>query len=169
MSYHGTPFRKFDPIDLLTGIIDALQYIHGQKYVHRDIRSANIVVQDGIATLIDFGYACQIEQSAENFQGSLQYASTRILTDQQVEFSPSDDIESLVKIVVAREFAASPPVEPAALVLQFWNAQLISGISHRLLRLSRQDPVPYAAIRSLFAFTSTNNQGNNNNNFAAIL
>ena len=52
---------------ILCGVLSALEYLHGQKLLHRDIKPGNILLQeDGTPILIDFGTAraLQSERSA---------------------------------------------------------------------------------------------------------
>jgi serine/threonine protein kinase len=45
-------------VNFLTQLIEAVEYIHGQKYLHRDIRPRNVLVtKDNVVKLIDFELA----------------------------------------------------------------------------------------------------------------
>src|SRR3954467_11947704 len=42
---------------------EALQYVHEQQIVHRDVKPANLIVGDGGVTLVDFGVATELEST----------------------------------------------------------------------------------------------------------
>lgn len=41
-------------------MIDALTYLYGKKVMHRDLKPDNVKYFKGKATLIDFGFACEL-------------------------------------------------------------------------------------------------------------
>ncbi|XP_042143169.1 protein kinase C iota type-like [Ixodes scapularis] len=57
----------------------ALNFVHGAGYLHRDISSSNVLLDDrGNARLIDFGL-CQLGLEAKNRCGSLAYMAPEVL------------------------------------------------------------------------------------------
>jgi serine/threonine protein kinase len=51
-----SPQLKGKRVDVLTQIADGLEYLHGQKYLHRDICPRNVMVTgEGLVKIIDFG------------------------------------------------------------------------------------------------------------------
>lgn len=54
---------------ILYQLTQGLCHIHSKGYLHRDIKTANILLKDGIPKIADFGFAIQVE----NAQGRLPY------------------------------------------------------------------------------------------------
>ncbi|KAH3766402.1 hypothetical protein Pelo_1723 [Pelomyxa schiedti] len=92
--------------------VDTLKLVGALNYVHRDLRPANLLVCNGKALIIDWGFAvcCGIN----GYQGTIRYASFRVWkqlsanrftvgtpTDVQL----ADDLESLVLSIAALSVA----------------------------------------------------------------
>ena len=86
----------------------ALDYIHGQGFVARDIRPDNIMMSlDGKrAYLTDFGFSVK-KGAMQKYSGTIKTASDRVLKllqknqDNPFEVTPADDMESLGKVCVS--------------------------------------------------------------------
>lgn len=87
----GTEQRTTETIRLAHDLALALDHIHLNGLVHRDIKSANVLVlPDGRVKLIDFGTARVADAWEEitrdgEFIGTFAYASPEQLTDEQVD------------------------------------------------------------------------------------
>jgi len=82
-------------------LLDNLRLLHENGYVHRDVRPANIMLDNNTLKLIDFGYASKAGRECL-FAGTITFASRAVLeklASGAVAFTPqpSDDLESLVK------------------------------------------------------------------------
>jgi len=84
---------KGNRINFLIQLCEALEYLHGQKYLHRDICPRNIMVtKDGVVKLIDFGltvpYRPEFCQPG-NRTGTLDYLALelikRMTTDHRID------------------------------------------------------------------------------------
>jgi hypothetical protein len=89
-------------------MLNCLEKIHAAGVVHRDIRPENIMKDaQGRVYIIDWGFAWIQRQDAQPppFEGTFRYASKNVLhavlLNQPWHPKPADDLESLVKTVVA--------------------------------------------------------------------
>jgi len=64
--YQGKPMDHKKLLPLLEPVFDALDELHGLGLVHRDISPDNIMTENGIARLIDFGCAMPTRHDGEN-------------------------------------------------------------------------------------------------------
>ena len=80
-------------VDLLKQLCDAIEYLHGQKYLHRDLCPRNIMVgRDGVLKLIDFGLTIPYTPAycgPGNRTGTADYLAAEIIkrmpTDHRVD------------------------------------------------------------------------------------
>ena len=151
----GTPQRLREVLRMGYHVSKALHYIHGRKLVHRDIKSANVMVlPDDRVKLLDLGAAHlvdgqRITQEGE-FVGTFAYASPEQIMAQRIDCRSdlyslgvllfrlatgrrpfhSRDTEELV-----RAHLMQPPPDPRTLV-----ASLPAELSKVILALLAKDP-----------------------------
>lgn len=152
----GNEARTQAVIRVAAEIADALEYLHERKIVHRDLKSANILILgDGSAKLLDFGTAHiagheeTITRHGE-FVGTFAYASPEQITGGKV--APASDLYSLGVLLyrlctgrrpfkstssheLARLHVERKPVPPRLLV-----PEIPEDIDALILRLLEKDP-----------------------------
>ncbi|CAD8166145.1 unnamed protein product [Paramecium pentaurelia] len=88
------PLPEAQIVDWFTQLCLALQCVHSQKIIHRDIKSENVFLHDDKIKLGDFGIARSVEQDlATTFIGTPYYISPEIIQNQP--YSYKSDIWSL--------------------------------------------------------------------------
>jgi len=101
----GDPFTKFS-LKSLTNFIKTLKEVHKVGYIHRDIRSTNLIQYHDDVYLIDWGFACKIGENID-FAGKLFYASNDILespTFPKITTHPSQDLHMFLKMLYLTYF-----------------------------------------------------------------
>jgi serine/threonine protein kinase len=90
--------------ELLTEIIECVDYLHRTKIIHRDLKPANILITDGIngrfVKLADFGLSVIHEfndQSHTKCSGTFDYMAPEVMRTRK--YDTKADIFSLGKIV----------------------------------------------------------------------
>jgi serine/threonine protein kinase len=67
----GEPLPLDEAIVILEQVSSALDYAHGRKLIHRDIKLANILFDDeGNAVLVDFGLVKSLTESGMTLEGT---------------------------------------------------------------------------------------------------
>jgi serine/threonine protein kinase len=151
-------------LKLIKPVVDALDFAHKRKLIHRDIKSANILIsKDGHSVLTDFGIAraldySQLTRSADSapltrpgtIVGTLQYMSP-----EQVQTKPVDgrsDIYSLGVVMyhcltgelpfradtdwsTMHKIASEPPTPPRGI-----RADIPKQVEQIILRCMAKDP-----------------------------
>jgi serine/threonine protein kinase len=90
--------------ELLTEIIECVDYLHGRNVIHRDLKPANILITNGIngrfVKLGDFGLSViheRNDQSHTQDSGTLKYMAPEVNDSRKYDMEA--DIFSLGKIV----------------------------------------------------------------------
>jgi len=50
-------FAGSEVVDIARGLIGGMAYLHSQNIVHRDLKSSNVLLQNGNPIICDFGMA----------------------------------------------------------------------------------------------------------------
>lgn len=71
-----------------------LAYLHQKGIVHGDLKPSNLLVAEGLVTLLDFGTAEYMDKPKEKykFQGTLGYAAPECWHREEKRLSPATDI-----------------------------------------------------------------------------
>lgn len=97
-------------------MLEGLQYLHGNEIIHRDLKCANVLVDNmGVIKLSDFGASQRIEQAcgfntddftqSESFKGTPYWTAPEVL--RQIEHNYPADIWSIGCCVI--EMLTSKP------------------------------------------------------------
>ncbi|MFX3636001.1 MAG: serine/threonine protein kinase [Candidatus Pristimantibacillus sp.] len=62
----GLTYTEGEALRLVRQLLDPLKYLHEAGYVHRDVRTPNVVEHGGRISLIDFGLTCRIGEVTSN-------------------------------------------------------------------------------------------------------
>ncbi len=90
------PFTPQQATHLITEIAESLHAAHDQGFVHKDIKPANILIdQQGRPLLTDFGIATEMGESPALIAGTLPYIAPEQLGDEPAKGDPRTDIWSL--------------------------------------------------------------------------
>lgn len=54
---HSGPFKEEEALSIFKQIIKGLQHIHSKGVIHRDVKTANILLKKGVPKIADFGFA----------------------------------------------------------------------------------------------------------------
>jgi TPR repeat protein len=112
----GRQMAEEDLLELLLPVLDGLEAIHAEGFIHRDIKPDNIYVRDdGSPVLIDFGSARQASQTTRTITILVApgYAPFEQYYDTASHQGPWTDIYSL-GATLYRAVAGRPPVDAIA-------------------------------------------------------
>eukprot|EP01124_Arcella_intermedia_P032783 TRINITY_DN7706_c1_g1_i1.p1 TRINITY_DN7706_c1_g1~~TRINITY_DN7706_c1_g1_i1.p1 ORF type:complete len:543 (+),score=88.42 TRINITY_DN7706_c1_g1_i1:50-1678(+) len=105
----GENFIKFSR-NSIQDLIQTLQIIHQNGFIHRDIRPSNLIQVNEDVYLIDWGFACKIGDKVK-FVGKLEYAAKDILTNPEFPWltaRASQDLHMLLKMFYIHFVAPYP-------------------------------------------------------------
>ena len=82
---HGGPLPKARVLDLMTQVLDAMEYAHGQGVIHRDLKPKNLMMRpDGQVQVTDFGVAWlaggEETQAGTGMVGTAPYMAPELYT-----------------------------------------------------------------------------------------
>jgi hypothetical protein len=149
--------RRGDPglplseaLDLAREACEALQYVHEQQVVHRDVKPQNLIDSDHGVVLVDFGVARELEE--EDAGGTVGIGTPRFMAPEVFAggtVSPRSDVFGLAATLWTL-IAGKPPVyaEPTKLT------DICSDVSPSLERTIRAglEMVPERRVASIGAF-----------------
>lgn len=114
-------------------VADALQYVHGQKLLHLDIKPGNIMVDaNDNAILIDFGTAKQYDEQGENTStllglNTIGYAPPEQMSRSFSDFNPAADVYALGATLYRLLTNITPP---DSIMLMSGDEELVPLPSH---------------------------------------
>lgn len=152
---HGGQLPEVDAIPIITSILQALAYAHGQGIIHRDIKPANILLTPaGQVKVADFSLARSNQDTRLTKDGSIT-GTLAYLAPECLQGSASDTRADLYSLgcVCYELLTGQPPFNadnPGALVdkilhsafeaPQKFNLQISPAIEQFILRLLNNDP-----------------------------
>jgi serine/threonine protein kinase len=111
---------------------EALQYVHEQNIIHRDVKPRNLILGEDGVVLVDFGIARELDALAAGTRaaGTPMYMAPEVLVGEPA--SPRSDVYGLAATVWAL-LAGRPPAYHDEMPLQ-----AVPGVSPELERTLRQ-------------------------------
>ncbi|KAL7717934.1 Serine/threonine protein kinase [Entamoeba marina] len=119
------PFQEHDTAYLLQETLKALSYIHKEGFIHRDIKSANIMLKQNFEIkVIDFGLVVRINSKPQNRAGSKAYMAPEVI--KQIPYNEKVDIWS-VGCVAQELFEGFPPYREVGMMKGLFKTATIGA------------------------------------------
>jgi serine/threonine protein kinase len=150
------PLPLNQALRIVEEVAEALGYAHRQGVTHRDVKSANVLVdQNGVALLTDFGIAKVLEESNQLTGTGVALGTPYYMAPEQVQGKPVDgrtDIYSLgvmlYELVTGRRpFVAETPLAVAMMHVndplplpRLVNPAVPEAVERIILRAMAKDP-----------------------------
>ena len=136
-----------DAIEYERHACEALQYVHGQQIVHRDVKPQNMILSGDGVILVDFGVARML--GSDEDQGTVAVGTPRYMAPEQFEgtASPASDIYALGTIAY-QALAGALPFNGATLP-EF----MVAKFAHAIPPIRQHNPEAYLpeALEALVA------------------
>jgi serine/threonine-protein kinase len=155
-----------DALRLVTDLSDALEALHAGGLVHRDVKPANVMVdEDGVAALTDFGLARGVADTVLTktgvVVGTVDYLAPELIRGQQADHS--SDVYAL-GCLLYESLAGAPPFADRAFVetllahvqdeprdLREVRADLPENVSWTVLKALAKNPAERPETASAYA------------------
>jgi serine/threonine protein kinase len=135
-------------------MLDSLEYMHGRKVVHRDLKLENILIDDSLNLKIaDFGFACYKSiDSLKSYRGTMTYMAPEIKEGKVYKGTQVDmfSVGVILFIIVQGIF----PFKEARKEEYFYNLLLQGRTDHYFTKVNGQNLSPEFKdlILALFSF-----------------
>lgn len=83
------PLPLKQSLNIMTGLLSALEHMHSIGYLHRDVKAENVLLgSEGQAVLADFGIAAHVDdvEAMKTFRGTPGYAAPEIVNSETFGF-----------------------------------------------------------------------------------
>jgi hypothetical protein len=104
----GAPGLPLDEVlDIARQAADALDYVHGQQVVHRDVKPRNLIAGDSGVVLVDFGVARELgDDAGTRGVGTPRFMAPEVVVGERV--TPRSDVYGLAATIWTL-LAGKPP------------------------------------------------------------
>jgi serine/threonine protein kinase len=148
---HGDPGLPLDQsIEYVRQTCEALQYVHDQQIVHRDVKPQNVILAEQGIVLVDFGIARVLDE--EEQQGTVGIGTPRFMAPEVFaggQVSPRTDVFS-VAATLWTLIAGRPPVYADPTKLSSINSEVTPELERTLT--AGLEMIPERRVASVAAF-----------------
>ena len=148
---HGDPGLPLDQsVEYVRQTCEALQYVHDQQIVHRDVKPQNIILAENGIVLVDFGIARVLDE--EEQQGTVGIGTPRFMAPEVFaggQVSPRSDVFS-VAATLWTLIAGRPPVYADPTKLSSINSEVTPELERTIA--AGLEMIPERRVASVAAF-----------------
>ncbi|PKC08376.1 kinase-like protein [Rhizophagus irregularis] len=135
LKQHFSKLTWDDKIRLSYQITEGIKFLQGEKILHRDLHSGNIVIHQGEAKIIDLGIAKSTETETHlhsGVMGVIAYIDPKRLENYLYKYNDKSDIYSL-GVLMWELSSGKPP---------FVDNESVNHLKLHLIDGLREEPVP---------------------------
>ena len=148
---HGDPGLPLDQsTEYVRQTCEALQYVHDQQIVHRDVKPQNIILAENGIVLVDFGIARMLDEDEQ--QGTVGIGTPRFMAPEVFaggQVSPRSDVFS-VAATLWTLIAGRPPVYADPTKLSSINSDVTPELERTIA--AGLEMIPERRVASVAAF-----------------